>query len=58
MQRSNDVERFRVFVGYIAFSLIRRCVIRPGAMTFMTVEEFHKPIKAGTSSVLVHVKGM
>lgn len=52
-------EDFKDFVAFIVFSLVKRCAIRPGALSGMTIGEFLHPIYVDekTESVLVHVKG-
>ena len=50
-------EKFNSFIAYIAFSLAKRCFIRPGALTQMTIKEFENPVYRDPDSVLVHVKG-
>lgn len=48
---------YKHLIGFITFGLVRRCAIRPGALTMMTLAEFSKPIKIGEHSYMVHNVG-
>ena len=54
----NRTESFKTFLGYVAFSLVKRCAIRPGAMTLMKCKELANPVLNNDATTLVHVKGM
>ena len=56
MEDELSLASFRTFVSYVAFSLVRRCVIRPGALVLMTVAEFRNPNRVDDDSFLVHVR--
>ena len=50
---------FKDFVAFVAFALVKRCAIRPGALSLMTIKEFLNPVykNSDNDTVLVHVKG-
>lgn len=50
-------QKFDTFIAYVAFTLAKRCFIRPGALSQMTIAEFLSPVFAEKDAVLVHVKG-
>ena len=52
-----DGLNFKDFLCFIAFALVRRCAIRPGALTFLKIGEFLNPIYKDEKTVLIHVKG-
>ena len=47
---------FRTFVSFVSFGLLRRCVIRPGALLLMTISEFQNPNQVDEDTFLVHVR--
>ena len=48
---------FKDFVAFISFSLIKRCAIRPGALSLMKIKDFLSPVFEDNETILVHVKG-
>ena len=51
-----DLCNFRTFVSFISFGLMRRCVIRPGALLLMTIAEFKNPNHIDDDTYLIHVR--
>ena len=56
-KRSLSKDEFANLIAYIGYGLVKRCVIRPGALTKMKLNELKNPKCEGSDFILIHNKG-